>query len=408
MNVPKCRLCGSDLTQTFVDLGCRRPARAISRRTSSTGRETFYPLNVRICSACLLVQLPAYLAAEDIFSRLRLLLLLLRLLAGHAQRYVRAMIARLGLGADSLVVEVASNDGYLLQHFVRRRHPVPRHRAGGQRRGGRPPEGIETVVRVLREGTGAAWRTSTAARPDAGQQRPRARARHQRLRRAACAPARAGRLRHHRVPAPAAADRGPTSSTRSTTSTTPTSRSSPSQRVFAEPGLTVVDVEELPTHGGSLRIWPTPVERAPERARGSRSARRRAGAGLQTVEAMRASPAGRSETSDDLLEFLIGPPGGARRSPGYGAPGKGNTLLNYSGIRTDFLALHRRPEPVQAGDVPAGHPHSDPPPGAAGRDPAGLLLILPWNLREEITDQLAYTREWGARLVVPLPTLEVC
>ena len=207
---PRCRLCAAELTETFVDLGMSPPCESFLAADQLDRGETFYPLHVRICSQCLLVQLPAYIAAEDIFSHYAYFSSFSDSWVAHAGRYVDAAVERLGLGADSFVVEVASNDGYLLQHVVARgiralgiepaanvaeaavakgmphRGAVPRR--GDRRRGGRP---------------------ARPGRPGGGQQRVRPRARHRRLRQGPAGAGRGRRPSDDRDPAPAAAHRGP-------------------------------------------------------------------------------------------------------------------------------------------------------------------------------------------------------
>ena len=177
------------------------------------------------------------------------------------------------------------------------------------------------------------------------------------------------------------------------------------RQIFGSKGLVVVDVEEIPTHGGSLRVYfahaeegrevSPAVEALVERERRSGPPRRPERTALFTE--------GVEMSKRALLDVLIDARDAGRQVVGYGAPGKGNTLLNYCGIRTDLLRVHGRPEPLQAGQVHTRHPDPDPRAGGIAETRPDLILILPWNLAPEISAQLAYTAEWGAELVVPIP-----
>ena len=409
MNAPKCRLCGSDLTRTFVDLGMSPPCESYVDSNQLDGGETFYPLHVRICSSCLLVQLPAYLPGEDIFSHYAYFSSYSDSWVSHARRYVQAAVARLGLADDSFVVEVASTDGYLLQHVrelgIRCLGIEPAANIAEVARG----KGSDTVCEFLGEATG----TAVAAQygkadlvtannvfahvPDIVDFAKGLRA----------LLADGGtltieiphllRLIEDRLYDTIYHEHYSYLSLLTT------------QRVLGEAGLTVVDVEELPTHGGSLRTWSMPTERATSPSERVAKVRNdEQAAGLDTVEGHAGFASVVSAARDDLLEFLIAARRAGRSVAGYGAPGKGNTLLNHAGIREDLLSYTvDRSTYKQGMFLPGTHIPIHAPERLAETQP-DYILILPWNLREEITAQLEYTRAWGARLVVPLPSLEVC
>jgi len=181
------------------------------------------------------------------------------------------------------------------------------------------------------------------------------------------------------------------------------------ERIFAAHGLTLFDVDELPTHGGSLRIYARHVEDRSrpltERARKLRD--RELAAGLERVEPYTAFTEQVHETKRRLLEFLIGARRRGKRVAGYGAPGKGNTLLNYCGIRTDFLEYTVDRNPYKHGRfLPGTHIPIFAPERLAETRP-DYVLILPWNLKDEIMEQLAYIRGWGGQFVVPIPDVKV-
>jgi hypothetical protein len=408
VNAPKCRLCGGDLSRTFVDLGMSPPCESYLEADRLDQGETFYPLHVRLCETCLLVQLPAYLTGEDIFSHYAYFSSFSDSWVEHARTFVDGAVARLGLDQDSFVVEVASNDGYLLQHVVAR----------GIRCLGVEPavniaevaraRGVDTVSEFLGQasGTGVAATYGKADLVVANNV-------------IAHVPHIVDFARGLRA---LMADDGTLSveiphllrlvedrlydtiyhehySYLSLLTT---------QRVLAEAGLVVVDVEELSTHGGSLRTWSRPAETA-----GAPSARVAAvleaerQAGLHTVEGHEGFAEVVSAARDDLVDFLVGARREGRTVVGYGAPGKGNTLLNHAGVRSDLLAYTvDRSTYKQGMYLPGTHIPIHAPDRLAETRP-DFVLILPWNLREEIVAQLAYVREWGGRLVVPLPRLEV-
>lgn len=408
MSAPRCRLCSAELTRTFVDLGMSPPCESYLTAEQLDQAETFYPLHVRICDECLLVQLPSYIPAEDIFSDYAYFSSYSDSWVAHARDFVHAAAGRLGLDGRSFVVEVASNDGYLLQHVVAR----------GIRALGIEPaaniaevalaKGIPTEVLFLGEETGrkvaaehghadlVVANNVLAHVPDIVDFAKGLRA--------------------------LLADSGFVSieiphllrlvdgreydtiyhehySYLSLLTT---------QRALSAAGLTVVDVEELSTHGGSLRTWSAPAESAgvpsavvekvlaTEERAGLHSVAGHAGF-ADEVEAAR----------NDLVEFMIDRSREGARVAGYGAPGKGNTLLNHAGIRSDLLSFTVDRNPVKHGKyLPGTHIPIYPTERLAAERP-DYVLILPWNLRDEISKQLAFIREWGGRLVVPLPSLEV-
>ena len=408
MSAPRCRLCGAELTRTFVDLGMSPPCESYLAADQLDQGETFYPLHVRICETCLLVQLPAYIAAEDIFSHYAYFSSYSDSWVAHAKRFVDGAVGRLGLGAESFVVEVASNDGYLLQHSV----------ALGIRSLGIEPaanvaeaavaKGVPTEVKFLGAETGAdvASRHGKADLVAANNV-------------FAHVPDIVDFSRGLRA---LVADRGMVSieiphllrlvagreydtiyhehySYLSLLTT---------QRVLAAAGLTVVDVEELPTHGGSLRTWSTPSEHAgaPSPAVAKVLADE-AAAGLDTVEGHSSFAATVAGVRNDFVDFLIECSRKQLTVAGYGAPGKGNTLLNHCGVRSDLLSFTVDRNPFKHGKfLPGTHIPIHPVEHLAAQKP-DYVVILPWNLREEIATQLQYVRDWGGHLVVPLPSLDI-
>jgi hypothetical protein len=180
------------------------------------------------------------------------------------------------------------------------------------------------------------------------------------------------------------------------------------QRVLASAGLAVVDVEELPTHGGSLRTWSRPVEAAGQpSAAVARVLADEAAARLHTLDGHAGFADAVSSARNDLVTFLVGKAREGTVVVGYGAPGKGNTLLNHAGVRSDLLRFTVDRNPFKQGKfLPGTHIPIHPVDALAEARP-DYVVILPWNLRTEISEQLSYVREWGGQLVVPLPRLEV-
>jgi SAM-dependent methyltransferase len=370
--------------------------------------ETFYPLHVRVCTSCLLVQLPAYIPAEDIFSDYAYFSSYSDSWVEHARRFVDQAAERLDLDGDSFVVEVASNDGYLLQHSV----------AKGIRSLGIEPaaniaevavaNGVPTEVMFLGEETGAkvaaehgpadlvAANNVFAHVPDIVDFSKG-------LRRLVADDGYVSIEIPHLLRLIDGNEYDTIYHEHFCYLSLLTT-----QRVLAAAGLTVVDVEELSTHGGSLRTWSTPTENAgaPSEAV-ARVLAEESAAGLDTVEGHDGFARSVAKVRDDLLEFLIGCAREGKTVVGYGAPGKGNTLLNHCGIRSDLMKFSVDRSPHKHGMfLPGTHIPIHPVEKLAEERP-DYVIIMPWNLRKEIAAQLEYVKDWGGRLVVALPELEV-
>lgn len=408
MSAPLCRLCGAELTQTFVDLGMSPPCESYLEADQLDSGETFYPLHVRICSSCLLVQLPAYLSGEEIFSHYAYFSSYSDSWVAHAKQFVDGAVDRLRLGPDSFVVEVASNDGYLLQHVVARGIRCLGIEPAANVAEAAVDKGVPTEVVFLGEESGAkiasvhgpadlvVANNVFAHVPDIVDFAKGLRA----------LVADTGRVTIE-IPHLLRLIEGNEYDTiyhehYSYLSLLTT------QRVLAAAGLTVVDVEELATHGGSLRTWSAPTEHAPQpSAAVAEVLAAETAAGLDTVEGHAGFAAQVSTVRNDLVEFLIGCARRGEKVVAYGAPGKGNTLLNHCGIRSDLIRFSVDRNPFKHGKfLPGTHIPIRPVEELAAAQP-DCVLIMPWNLREEISAQLSDVREWGGRLVVALPRLEV-
>lgn len=403
-----CRLCGQPLTRTFVDLGMSPPCESYVRPDQLDDAELFYPLHVRICDACLLVQLPAYVTADEVFSDYAYFSSYSDSWVAHAGRFVADMAERLRLGPDSFVVEVASNDGYLLQHAVERGIPVLGIEPAANVAQVARERGIPTESVFLGEATGVDI------------------AKHHRK-----ADLVVGNNVFAHVPdlldfvrglRALVADDGLVSLEFPHLLRLIDGRQydtiyhehysyftlRTASDALATGGLQVVEVQELPTHGGSLRVMARPAESAGAASElVHKVLADERDAGLHSVEGHAGFASDVLAIKADLVEFLIAAARDGRSVAGYGAPGKGNTLLNHCGIRADLLPFTVDRSPHKHGmHLPGTHIPIYPPERLAENRP-DYIVILPWNLRDEIIRQLSYAREWGARFVIPIPRLEV-
>jgi len=405
-----CRHCRTPLRHTFVDLGMSPPCESFLAADQLNRGEMFYPLHVFVCDRCFLVQLQEYLAPSEIFSEYAYFSSYAESWLAHARAYTEQMIGRWNLTGGHQVVELASNDGYLLQYFVARGIPAlgvePAANVAAAAIGKGVPTrvaffGRNTARELVAEGVQAdllIGNNVLAQVPDlddfvGGMKiilRP-------------------GGVITMEFPHLLRLIDGNQFDTiyheHFSYFSFLTTRA-----IFAAHGLTIFDVEELPTHGGSLRIYAR-HEDDPSKpttdAVGGLLAREIA-SGFDRVERYSTFGQQVEETKRSLLEFLIGVKRAGRRVAGYGAPGKGNTLLNYCGIGTDFLDYTVDRNPYKHGKfLPGTHVPVFAPDRIAETKP-DYVLILPWNLKDEIIAQMAHVRTWGGQFVVPIPRVSVC
>jgi 2-polyprenyl-3-methyl-5-hydroxy-6-metoxy-1,4-benzoquinol methylase len=376
------------------------------RRDQLDQRESFYPLHVRICDNCLLVQLPAYVPGEDIFSDYAYFSSYSDSYVAHQRVYAHRMVSDLGLTRDSLVTEVASNDGYLLQHFVAAGVPVLGVEPAANIVEVARAKGIRTECRFLSAESGAelaaqygradlvAANNVYAHIPDligftkglAELVKPEG-------------------LVTIEVQHLLTMMRGKQYDTiyhehyHYLTLLT-------AQRALATAGLAVVDVELIGTHGGSLRIFAKHEEHAGAPSPSVKEVLALESE-LHTVEGHMGFADAVFGIKRDLVQFLLAAKGEGKRVVGYGAPGKGNTLLNHCGIRGDLLEYTVDRNPHKHGMFLPGTHIAIHDPSRIALDKPDYVLVLPWNLRAELSSQLSYVREWGGRLVFPIPTLEI-
>jgi SAM-dependent methyltransferase len=405
-DAPACRLCGHTLRVTFVDLGMSPLCETFLRAGELNQMEPFYPLHVRVCEECLLVQLEAYVGPEEIFRDYAYFSSYSTSWVEHARAYAEKMTGQLGLGASDLVVELASNDGYLLQHFVAAGIPSLGIDPAANVAEAASELGVETLVaffdaalatRLVRERGHAdlvAANNVLAQVPDLND--------FVEGMRILLAPDGVVTVE---VPHLMQLVDGLQFDTIYHEHYSYFSLHT-LVRLFGDHGLQLFDVEELRSHGGSLRVFVRHPAGEPSAAVSELLDRERA-AGLATVEGYRGFGVRVAEAKWDLLELLIGLRREGNSIAAYGAPGKGNTLLNYCGIGSDLIDYTVDRNPGKHGlFLPGSHIPIYPPEHLAETRP-DCILILPWNLRHEIAEQLEYVQDWGASLLVPIPHPEV-
>jgi SAM-dependent methyltransferase len=402
-----CRSCAAPLDRIVLDLGMSPFSEDFLLPDRLHQAETFYPLDVRICESCLLVQLPVYRSAEEIFGEYGYFSSYSESWVEHAREYVEAICARFDLGPTSRVIEIASNDGYLLRHLFAR----------GIRALGVEParniaavaisRGIPTIAeffsqalaeQLLRDGSADLLIANNvfAHVPDLNDFTAGLRS--------LLAPGGVLTIEVAYLVRLIEGNQFDTIYHEHLMYYTLTSV----ERVLARHGLRVFDVETLSTHGGSLRLFV--VHDADPRPTGERvEALRQAEeeAGYRSLEGYGGWKRRLEILKWDLLQALVENRRKGAVVVGYGAPGKGNTLLNYCGIRTDLVDFLVDRNPYKHGRFTPGT-HIPIFPIAKLEDARpDVILLLPWNLRNEILEQLRFVRKWGARVIIPIPKLEV-
>ena len=405
----RCLHCKTLLRQTFVDLGMSPLCESYLPAEKLNLMEPFYPLHVYVCESCFLVQLEEYVAPKDIFSEYAYFSSYADSWVDHMRRYAEMISERLKLGKGNLVVEVASNDGYLLQHFVRMGIPVLGIEPAANIAKVAIEKGVPTLIKFFGEQT---------ARELAAE------GRHADL---IC-----GANVLAQVPDPNDFVKGMkillkprgvitiefphlmklmAENQFDTIYHEHFSYFSwiSAQKIFASQGLTLFDVEELPTHGGSLRIYACHSEdrSKPITERARELYQREIDAGLTRLESYAGFGERVKETKRKLLHFLVEAKRQGKKVVGYGAPGKGNTLLNYCGIRTDFLDFTVDRNPYKQGKFLPGTHIPIYAPEQIDEARPDYVLILPWNFKDEIIRQMERIRVWGGKFVVPIPETRV-
>jgi len=406
---PLCRFCNTRLQHTFVDLGMSPLCESFLSSTQLNQMEPFYPLHVHVCSNCFLVQLEAYVSPEHIFTDYAYFSSYSDSWLAHAKAYTEQMRNRFSLGNSSLVVEVASNDGYLLQYFVQQGIPV----LGIEPAANVAPEAVKKGVTTLVKFFG----TETARELTAAGKQADLLLGNNVLAQVPDLNDFVAGMKILLKPQGILTMEFPHLQRLMEENQFDTIyhehfsyfSSLTAEKIFAAHGLTLFDVEEIPTHGGSLRIYGRHAEDVskPASARVIELRAREESAGYRRMETYSQFSEQVKETKRKLLEFLIQAKARGKKIAGYGAPGKGNTLLNYCAIRTDFLDYTVDRNPYKHGKfLPGTHIPIYPPEHIRETRP-DFLLILPWNLKDEIIKQNAFIREWGGKFVVPIPEVRI-
>jgi hypothetical protein len=404
-----CRFCGAGLSEIFVDLGASPLANSYLEPGDLGRAEAFYPLCVYVCAECLLVQLPEEERPEAIFSDYAYFSSYSESWLRHAKTYAEAMIERFGFGAGHQVVEIASNDGYLLRWFKERGIPVLGVEPAANVAAAAEVAGIPSRVQFFGE-VAAREIVAEGLRADllvgnnvlahvpglndfvAGLK-------------ILLAPSGVLTMEFPHLLRLMDEDQFDTIYHEHYSYFS----FATVRKVFAAHGLTLFDVEELPTHGGSLRIYARHDEDAvkPVGKRVAELLAREEAAGLGRLETYRSFAERVQRVKWGLLRFLIAAKEEGKSIAAYGAPAKGNTLLNYCGVRTDFLDYTVDRSPHKQGRYLPGVRIPIHGPDRLRETRPDYVLILPWNLKEEIVGQMADVRSWGGRFVVAIPEVRV-
>lgn len=404
----RCRLCGAGLKHTFVDLGMSPPCESFVPPEHLDSMEPYYPLHVLVCDRCFLVQLKEHISPEATFEEYAYFSSFSSSWVAHAERYCHQMVDRLGLDRSSLAVEIASNDGYLLQHFL----PL-----------GIPAIGIEPAANVAKVAIdkGVPTRIAFFGEDYARQMTAEGLQADLIIGNNVLAQVpnlndfvagMAHLLKHNGIITLEFPhlERLMEESQFDTIYHEHFSYFSLTTigHMAARHALRIVDVEQLPTHGGSLRVYLAHEgsrhavnDRVSQILEGEREA------GLERIESYTSFGEQARRAKRELLAFLIAAKEDGKRICGYGAPGKGNTLLNYCGIGTDFLDFTVDRNPYKHGRFTPGMHIPIKPVEAIDLAKPDYVLILPWNIKDEIVAQMRHIGDWGAKFVIPIPIVSV-
>jgi len=403
-----CRFCGAPLTESVVDLGAMPSANAYVPVDAAARKDMPAPLHAYVCGSCMLVQLLPYHTPEELFGDYAYFSSYSDSWLAHAKAYADAAIQRFTLGSDSHVIEVASNDGYLLQYFKERGIPVTGIEPAANVARAAQDKGVETVRRFFDK-------AMAAELADEGRQADLVVANNV--------------LAH--VPdindfvaglALAIKPDGVVSvefphllrliegNQFDTIYHEHFSYFSfmTVERIFWRHGLSVFDLDELPTHGGSLRVYAGRANQP--RLVGDRPAKVRAderAAHLERIETYRGFASRVRRVRGDLRAFLDRAKAEGKTVAGYGAPAKGNTLLNFCGVTTDDMPYTVDRNPAKQGTLLPGSRIPVHAPDRILENQPDYLLVLPWNLRDEVMQQMGYIRDWGGEFVIPIPSIQI-
>ncbi len=409
MSIATCRFCGRPLQHTFANLGMSPLANSYLKPEQLNQIERYYPLHALVCEGCFLVQLQEFESPEAIFGNYAYFSSFSDSLLRHAKAYVEMAVNRFQLNSKSQVVEIASNDGYLLQYFVEKGIPVLGVEPAANVAEAAMKRGIPSLVkffgvRTAREMAQEGWQADLlignnvlAHVPDLNDF--------------------VAGIKIVLKPEGVVTMEFPHLVRLMEDGLFDTIYHEhfsyfsflTVEQVFAKHGLVLFDVEEVQTQGGSLRIYGRHAVHGARvvSPRVTAMRERERELKLDRLEPYRAFSERVMRVKRNLLRFLIEAKDSNKTIAAYGAPAKGNTLLNYCGIRTDFIDYTMDRSPHKQGHYLPGSHIPILPPDAIRNTKPDYLLILAWNLKDEIMEQMAFIREWGGRFVVPLPHVRV-
>lgn len=403
-----CRFCKTPLTTSFVDLGMSPLSNAYLAPQDLQRMEAFFPLHAYVCSQCFLVQLAQFESPENIFSHYAYFSSYSETWLQHAQRYTEMICEKLSLNEKSLVIEIASNDGYLLQYFKARQIPIlgiePAQNIAAVAR----EKGIPTLNRFFGTQTAQELQQDSSADLIVGNNV---------LAHVPDLNDFIAGLKLILKPAGVITLEFPHLLQLMQLNQFDTIYHEhfsyfsllTVQKIFAAHQLAIFDVETLPTHGGSLRIYVQHAQasKPPNREQIDRVLSLEKAYGLDQLTTYTGFSEQVVQVKCQLLNFLIQARQSGQSVVGYGAPAKGNTLLNYCGVGPELIAYTVDRNPNKQGHyLPGTHlPICSPEQIKLTRP--DYLVILPWNLKEEIMTQMAFIREWQGKFVVPIPKLEI-
>ena len=406
----KCRHCGAEVTLTLIDLGSAPPSNAYLTKLTMRRPEKWFPLKVLVCESCWLVQAEAYSRAAELFNdEYAYFSSFSAIWLAHAEHYVSVMVERFGLRGDSHVVEVASNDGYLLQYVKQRGIPCLGIEPTASTASAARLKGIETLEEFF--GVGLAQKLVDQGKqadlivannvlahvPDVNDfvrgfvllLKPQGVATFE-------FPHLMQLIEHKQF------------DTIYHEHFSYLSFSTVDQ-IFRSNGLSVFDVEELGTHGGSLRVFAQRIDtgKYPISENVTKLLDRETTAGMKRVAYYQGFQEQADKVKNDLLAFLLEAKSQGKTVAAYGAAAKGNTLLNYAGIKPNLLPYVCDAAPSKQGKFMPGSRIPIVAEERIREQKPDYVLILPWNIKEEIMAQLDYIRAWGGKFVVPIPNLSV-
>lgn len=404
----KCRFCDNDLILTFIDLGSSPLANSYLGFEGLNKLEPFYPLHVYICNNCYLVQLPVFQSPEDIFGNYAYFSSYSESWLKHAKGYTEMMINRFRYNPESLIIEIASNDGYLLQFFKEKNIPVLGIEPARNVAEAAIEKGIPTIVKF--------FNTSLANKLKSEGKMTDLLIGNNVL---AHVPNLNDFIKGMKIilkPKGLITMEFPhllrliEENQFDTIYHEHFSYFSfiTVERIFSHHGLMIFDVDEIPTHGGSLRIYACHLESKREISEKVQELKEREEKiGITNMDFYHSFSEKVKRTKRDILRFLIELKESGKKIAAYGAPAKGNTLLNYCGIRTDFIDFTVDKNPHKQGcylpgsRIPIYHPDK------LKEERPDYMVILPWNLKDEIMEQVSYIRDWGGKFVTLIPSVKV-